>query len=76
MPEFQLITEIIARSVAETWDAAKLEWSLLERVRGGARNMPLWSFPDHRAVRALQSAQPGAGYSWQLLRKEIHRSTL
>jgi len=30
MPEFQLITEIIARSVAETWDAAKLEWSLLE----------------------------------------------
>jgi hypothetical protein len=30
MPEFQLTTEIIARSVATTWDAAKLEWSLLE----------------------------------------------
>jgi hypothetical protein len=30
MPEFQLTAEIIARSVAKTWDAAKLEWSLLE----------------------------------------------
>ena len=30
MPQFQLTAEIIARSVALTWDEAKLEWSLLE----------------------------------------------
>jgi hypothetical protein len=30
MSEFQLTTEIITRSVARTWDEAKLEWSLLE----------------------------------------------
>jgi hypothetical protein len=30
MPEFQLTTEILGRSVARTWDEAKLEWSLLE----------------------------------------------
>ncbi len=30
MPQFLLITEIIQRSVSKTWDAAKLEWSLLE----------------------------------------------
>jgi len=30
MPEFKLTSEIIKRSVARTWDKAKLEWSLLE----------------------------------------------
>ena len=30
MPQFQLTTEILGRSVARTWDEAKLEWSLLE----------------------------------------------
>jgi len=30
MPQFLLTTEIIARSVARTWDEAKLEWTLLE----------------------------------------------
>ncbi len=30
MPEFKLASEIIKRSVAQTWDEAKLEWSLLE----------------------------------------------
>lgn len=30
MPKFQLTNEIIKRSVASTWDSAKLEWSLLE----------------------------------------------
>ena len=30
MPQFQLTTEILNRSVAKTWDEAKLEWSLLE----------------------------------------------
>ncbi len=30
MPQFQLISEIVERSVAITWDEAKLEWSLLE----------------------------------------------
>lgn len=30
MPEFKLTSEIIKRSVARTWDQAKLEWSLLE----------------------------------------------
>ena len=29
MPTFQLTSEIIQRSVAQTWDEAKLEWSLL-----------------------------------------------
>ncbi len=28
MPTYRLITEIIARSEAKTWDLAKLEWSL------------------------------------------------
>lgn len=30
MPEYKLIEEIISRSVADYWDAAKLEWSLFE----------------------------------------------
>ena len=30
MPQFQLTNEILGRSVARTWDEAKLEWSLLE----------------------------------------------
>lgn len=30
MPQFQLTSEIVERSVARTWDEAKLEWSLLE----------------------------------------------
>ncbi|MGA2302400.1 MAG: hypothetical protein ABSG77_17105 [Candidatus Acidiferrum sp.] len=30
MPEFKLTSEIIKRSVARTWDKAKLEWSLLD----------------------------------------------
>ena len=30
MPQFQLTGEILQRSVARTWDEAKLEWSLLE----------------------------------------------
>ena len=30
MPQFQLTTEILNRSAAQTWDEAKLEWSLLE----------------------------------------------
>ncbi len=30
MPQFKLTSEIIKRSVAQTWDKAKLEWSLLE----------------------------------------------
>jgi len=30
MPQFQLTGEIVERSVARTWDEAKLEWSLLE----------------------------------------------
>jgi hypothetical protein len=30
MPEFKLFAEIIDLSVAKTWDAAKLEWVLLE----------------------------------------------
>jgi hypothetical protein len=30
MSQFQLTSEIIQRSVAQTWDEAKLEWSLLE----------------------------------------------
>jgi hypothetical protein len=30
MPQFLLTTEIISRSVAKTWDEAKLEWALLE----------------------------------------------
>jgi hypothetical protein len=30
LPQFQLTTEILGRSVARTWDEAKLEWSLLE----------------------------------------------
>jgi hypothetical protein len=30
MPQFQLTSEILERSVARTWDEAKLEWSLLE----------------------------------------------
>jgi hypothetical protein len=30
MPEYQLTTEILNRSLARTWDEAKLEWVLLE----------------------------------------------
>jgi len=30
MPQFQLTAEIVQRSVANTWDEAKLEWSLHE----------------------------------------------
>ena len=30
MPQFRLTNEILSRSVARTWDEAKLEWSLLE----------------------------------------------
>jgi hypothetical protein len=30
MPEFKLFAEIIQLSFAKTWDAAKLEWALLE----------------------------------------------
>lgn len=30
LPEFRLTSEIINRSVSQTWDEAKLEWSLLE----------------------------------------------
>lgn len=30
MAQFQLTSEIISRSVARTWDAAKLEWELKE----------------------------------------------
>ena len=30
MAEFQLTREILARSTARTWDAAKLEWTLHE----------------------------------------------
>lgn len=33
MPEYKLATEIIARSVAKTWDLAKVEWRLLNVYR-------------------------------------------
>ena len=34
MSEYKLIEEIIVRSVADYWDAAKLEWSLSEVYEG------------------------------------------
>jgi hypothetical protein len=30
MPQYKLTSEIVKRSVAQSWDKAKLEWSLLE----------------------------------------------
>jgi hypothetical protein len=38
VPEYQLTAEILNRSVARTWDEAKLEWSLLEVYESDAPN--------------------------------------
>ena len=47
----QLIIEILERSVAQTWDEARREWSLYEIYEADEPDMPVWSFPYHRALR-------------------------